>query len=446
METLARRFAQALDPYQVERLRGGVPELGWYAPVLKLKPTSIEQIVELLRVANEENAVVVPTGNGSALHLGNLPSQVDALLSLRGLGATLDFEPRDLTVVAQAGRTLTALQEELGRAGQFLGVDPPNHRHATLGGIVATNQSGPLRRMYGSPRDLTLGVKVVLPDGSVVKGGGRVVKNVAGYDTTKLHVGGLGTLGVIVEVSFRLHPLPETYGGLLATFRSWEDATTAAHNVVHSTLQPMFVEVLNLGDAMWSHRAEKAFVPALLVGFGGRRESVDAQTERSQAIATDNEARSADRLDAADVTRWHGLIAAALDAAHRDGTSVVCRVGTVLAGVRFAWETVARLAEARSVDVQCVAHYGNGIVLCRMRPSDAPTVVEMVESLRKEMAPFHGSVVVESAPDEVKRLLDVWGPPTGPLAWMRLLRSRVDPHRVLNRGRFLHGLDDAPVS
>jgi glycolate oxidase FAD binding subunit len=441
-ETLSRRFAQVLDPYQVERVRGGVPVLAADDAVLKLKPTSVEQVAAILRVANEERAVLVPTGNGSALHLGNLPSQVDALLSLRGLGGTVDFEPKDLTVVAQAGRMLATLQDELGRAGQFLALDPPNHRRATLGGIVATNQSGPLRRTYGAPRDLTLGVKVVLPDGSVVKGGGRVVKNVAGYDTTKLHVGGLGTLGVIVEAAFRLHPLPETYGGALATFRSWEDATDAANGIIHSELHPLFVEVLNLGDSAWDNNASNAFVPALLVAFAGRKDAVDYQTSRVHAIASEHNVRSADALDAHDVSRWHALIAAVVDAAHHDERVIVCRVGTVIADVRATLETVSRLAESRSVDVQSLAHYANGIVLSRMRPDDAESVVDMVEHLRKEMAPLNGSVVVESAPGEVKRLLDVWGSPASPLAWMRLIKSRFDPRRVLNRGRFIRGLDD----
>lgn len=443
-ETLSRRFAQVLDPYQVEWVRGGVPELGCDGALPKLKPTSVEQVAALLRIANEEEAALVPTGNGSAMHFGNLPTAVDALLCLKGMSGTVDFEPKDLTVVAQAGRSLAALQDELGRAGQFLALDPPNHRRATVGGMVATNQSGPLRRMYGSPRDLTLGVKVVLPDGTVVKGGGRVVKNVAGYDTTKLHVGSLGTLGVIVEAAFRLHPLPETYGGALIAFRSWDDAAQMADEIVHSELHPTFLEALNLGDGAWGDGARSAFAPAIVVAFGDRRDAVDYQAARVLKIASTRNAVSADRLDAQDILRWHALVAAVVDAAHRDENAVVIRVGTVIAGVRDTLRTLSRLAESRSVDVQSLARYANGIVLCRMRSDDAPALVEMVERLRKEMPPLNGTVVVESGPGEVKRLLDVWGSPTSPLAWMRLLKSRLDPRRVLNRGRFIGGLDDAP--
>lgn len=443
-DVLSRRFAQVLDPYQVERLPQGVLELGVEGILLKLKPTSVEQIAALLRVANEEDAVLVPTGNGSALHLGNLPSRVDALLSLRGLGGTVDFEPRDLTVVVQAGRALTALQEELGRAGQFLALDPPNHPRATIGGIVATNQTGPLRRMYGSPRDLTLGVRVVLPEGEVIKGGGRVVKNVAGYDTTKLHVGGLGTLGVIVEAAFRLHPLPETYGGVLATFRRWEEVFEAAESIVHSELEPLFLETLNLGDEMWNPGASRGFVPALLVGFGGRKEAVEHQTKRAGALAWERNAQANEVLDASDVRRWHALLSAVLDTAHRDEKGVVCRVGTTIRGIRIALETLHRLAEAHSVGVQSLAHYANGIVVSRLCSENTGDLVEVIENLRREVALERGHVVVESAPGEVKQHLDVWGPPTGPLAWMRQIRHRFDPRRILNRGRFLRGLDEEP--
>lgn len=441
-DVLSRRFAQVLDPSQVERLPQGVPELGVEKALLKLKPTSVEQITAILRVANEEDAVLVPTGNGSALHLGNLPPRVDALLSLLGLGGIVDFEPRDLTVVVQAGRTLSDLQKELGRAGQFLAFDPPNHHRATIGGIVATNQTGPLRRMYGSPRDLTLGVRVVLPEGEVVKGGGRVVKNVAGYDTTKLHVGGLGTLGVIVEAAFRLHPLPETYGGVLATFRTWEEVCETADHIVHSELQPLFLEVIHLGDEMWNLGVPRTFAPTLLVGFGGRKETVEYQTKRGRTLASERNAPAHETLDASDITRWHGLIGAVIEAAHRDEKGIVCRVGTTIRGVSVALETLHRLAEAASVSVQCIAHYANGIVISRLCSENTTALVEVVDNLRREMAPWSGSVVVESAPGEVKRRLDVWGPPTSPLAWMRQIRDRFDPRRVLNRGRFLRGLDE----
>lgn len=438
-EALYRTLSSVLG--KVEILQDGFPPLAISHPVIAVHPETVEQVAEVLRIASAERAPVVPLGNGSALHRGNLPADAVLLLSTRRLSATIDYEPRDLTVIAQAGKPLSALQEELGRHGQFLALDPPNADRATLGGIVSTNASGPLRRAYGTPRDLTLGLKAVLADGTVVKGGGRTVKNVAGYDTTKLFVGSLGTLGVVVEAAFRLHPLPESEAGVLGAFETWEAVIQSANRLAHSELQPRVLELLNLNDASWAEDQAATFAPSVLVGFGGPEATVAYQVERAQSLLGETGARELWTFDAEGARNWRRRLGDALSAAYADENAVVCRIGTVMTETLATLEAATQLADTARIGVQCRCHYGNGVVFGVFRPvSSADDLGQLIERLRKEMATREGHVVVESAPGGVKRLLDVWGPPTGPLDLMRQLKERLDPDRLLNRGRFIWGV------
>ncbi|MBT5534843.1 FAD-binding oxidoreductase, partial [Candidatus Poribacteria bacterium] len=280
-------FARALGSDAVTVDADGVLALGVEVPTVRVAPHSVEQVADALRIAREHDAVVVPTGSGSALSLGNLPRGDVVLLSTGKLDKTLDYEPRDLTAIVEAGKTLASIQEETAAEHQMLALDPPNRASTSVGGLVATNASGPLRQAYGTPRDLCLGTTVVLSDGAVVKCGGRVVKNVAGYDTTRLYVGSMGTLGVVVDASFRLHPVPEKTAVVVGVGADWADAVDLARRVVEGRVEPRFVELLDLGDAHWVVEGVDGLAPAVVVGFGGSEAQVEHQVERtSEALAS----------------------------------------------------------------------------------------------------------------------------------------------------------------
>src|SRR4051812_47178313 len=178
----------------------------------------VAEVSQVVREANESNQVVIPRGGGTRMGLGFPPTAADVLLHTTNLDRVVDYEPADLTLTIEAGATLEEVQELLRPEGQFLALDPPLASQSTLGGIIASNASGPLRLAYGSARDLVIGTRVVNADGISTKAGGRVVKNVAGYDLNKLYIGSLGTVGIVVELSFKLWPLPHAEATLLASF------------------------------------------------------------------------------------------------------------------------------------------------------------------------------------------------------------------------------------
>ena len=178
------------------------------SPRIVVMPATPHEVAAVLETANASGAAVLPRGGGTQTALGMPPQRYDVALDLKRLNGVVEYEPADLTVTVEAGMRLSELQKLLGEKGQWLPLDPPLPDEATIGGVLATNVSGPARLRYGSSRDLVIGMTVALASGEVVKSGGRVVKNVAGYDLAKLHIGALGTLGVIVQAVFKVAPLP----------------------------------------------------------------------------------------------------------------------------------------------------------------------------------------------------------------------------------------------
>ncbi|MDE3077934.1 MAG: FAD-binding oxidoreductase, partial [Chloroflexota bacterium] len=198
-------------------------ELGLYAvdgmaPKVVAYPKTAEQVAEIVRVAAAHRWAVIPRGGGTIIELGGIPRAVDVVICTTDMNRMLEYEPADLTCTVQAGMRLSELQARLSEHGQFLALDPPLPDKATIGGIVAANSSGPLRLRYGTCRDLLIGVRVVNPDGSITKGGGKVVKNVSGYDMCKLYTSSLGTIGIILEATFKLWPLPACESTVVASY------------------------------------------------------------------------------------------------------------------------------------------------------------------------------------------------------------------------------------
>src|SRR2546422_2491144 len=185
-------------------------------PHIRCAPQDTSQLSAALRICGESGAAVIPWGGGTAMHWGNPPTHADVVVSLEHLNRLVEHDDANLTATVQAGMCVAPLQDLLAARGQFLAIDPPDPPHATIGGTVAANINGPRRLAYGGVRDLVIGMKMVLASGEQIKAGGKVVKNVAGYDMCKLFVGSLGTLGVITEVTFKMAPLPETFRTIVA--------------------------------------------------------------------------------------------------------------------------------------------------------------------------------------------------------------------------------------
>jgi len=398
-----------------------------------VSPVAAEQVAGLLALAHEERLAVVPRGSGSALDLGRLPARVDVVLDLAGLDRVLDDNPDDLTISVEAGVLASGLAARLGRRGQWLPVDPPGGPGRTLGGLTATNAHGPLRFRYGTLRDLLLGVRFVQADGVVTWGGARVVKSVTGYDVPKLMVGALGTLGVLVELTVRLHPRPEFERTWLASFTSSSSAEAFVGLVLDSTLQPNRIELLN--EPALRACAVPTAPAAIAVAIGSVEAAVDEQGVRLGELARQASGRPAPAPD----NFWERYDRAF--ARPRDG--VVLQVGT-LPGRLAA--TVAAIERGRSsretgASIMIAGCAALGALRVVLGGAALEGAAALIERLRGVVADFDGSVVVQAGPAALRAAIDPWGP-VAPEAFalMRGLRDEFDPRRVLNPGRFVGGL------
>jgi glycolate oxidase FAD binding subunit len=412
-------------------------------PGMAVFPGSVEQVSATLAACSKAKAAVIPWGGGAHMGLGGVPKKVDVVLALRRMNQVLDHEPGDMTSTVQAGMIVDDFQSRLGRHGQFLSLDPPGAGRATIGGILAANASGPHRLRYGTARDLLIGLRVVHADGTVTKGGAKVVKNVTGYDMNKLYVGSLGTLGVIVEATFRLHPIPTTERTWVASFSTAAKAREAIGRILGSPLVPSAVELLNDTAA-----AEVARQPSpvsglrgvlLAVAIASVPEAVEAQLQSAQTMA--RESSGALILEGA---VHEAFWAAVRNFGPGEGAAMVLKASVLLTKVAEAIERGEHLAAQRGLRVAIISEAGTGILRYYFRGDDdadgLKRLAEVVDPLRAFAVEAKGSLVVLQAPPEVKAVVDVWGPAGKGFTLMRGLKEQFDPGHILNPGRFVGGL------
>ncbi len=402
----ARRAVAAVtevrDPAGSEAV-DGVP------PGLVARPGDTAQVAEVMRAAAAHGLTVVPRGAGTKLGWGHPPRSVDVLLDLSAMAQVLDHQAGDLIAEAEAGTPLHSLQEQCGREGQRLVVDEmvPG---TTVGGMLATNTSGPQRMLVGTARDLLIGVTMVRADGVVAKAGGRVVKNVAGYDLGKLLIGSFGTLGVITEAIFRLHPVPEASRWVSAPVADPADADQLARTVVHSQVVPHAVEVDVDADGVGS-------VSVLVAG----RETAVEQRAAAVASMLGGRATQSDEPPGGWATHpWH------------EG-EVALKLTCVLSGVRQV------LATAEKVRARVRGSAGTGVLHAALPGGSPEEVGPAVDRLRAACVAQGGSAVVLDGPAGLKASLDLWGEVPA-LDLMRRVKDQFDPEHRLAPGRFVGGI------
>jgi glycolate oxidase FAD binding subunit len=413
---------------QHTRAGGAADEVDGLRPSLVAEPGTVEQVADVMNAASQGGLRVVVRGGGTKLGWGAPPSALDLVLATTRLDRVLEHAAGDLVVRAQPGVRLAELQRGLAPAGQMLALDPPE-AGATLGGVVASAASGPRRLRYGTPRDLLIGSTVVLPDGTVAHSGGKVVKNVAGYDLGKLLAGSFGTLAVLVEVIFRLHPLPAARGMVVAEVATPERAGSCVRALSASTLVPSAVEL------DWPDAAGPGFLSVLVEGVAP---GVEAQTGAAAGMLGEHaRARVLEpgELDAA-VAALGALPWTSDPPAEALGVKLAC-VPTGLPGALTAlWE----VAGAHGLDAQVSAHAAVGVLRAALRGGDAGARAALVGDLRGRLALAGAAVVVQQAAPEVKRAVDVWGPAGDALGLMRRVKRQFDPAGVLSPGRFVGGI------
>jgi glycolate oxidase FAD binding subunit len=411
-------------------------------------PATYEQAARCLAVADRVGAAVAPRGGGTKAGLGNRPRRCDLIVSTERLNQIVEYAPANLTVIAQAGVTLAALQATLGASGQQLPLDPPNGDRATLGGIVATNASGPWRLGYGSPRDLVIGTCAATTSGTLVRAGGKVVKNVAGYDLNKLYIGSLGTLVLAVEIGFKIAPKPAQQISVLGHFPTLGGAGEAIRTIVRSPLQPTALDLLNERAAQplrasVPFRTEGGYLLAALgtaPGDGASRQRDDL----TRLFRAAGAAATTDLAGTASQAFWTEVAAGTRDLAETRTVraKVAVPIGRVPQALNRLEEEGAFFGEPPAIG----AHAGSGGLSVTWRLPEVAlngrsiaTAASLAE-LRSTCRAMGGSLVIEACPPSLKDHLDVWGDVGPALAIMRQLKATLDPNGILNPGRFVGGI------
>ena len=397
-----------------------------------LTPATQEETQVAVQDAFRQGTPVYTIGGGTSLDYG-LPARQPGLgLSLTGLNRVVDYPARDLTITVEAGMTLAALRDTLAAENQWLPIDAPQSATATLGGLIATNFSGPRRFGYGTMRDYLIGVTAIDGRGVLFHGGGRVVKNVAGYDFCKLLIGSLGTLGVVVQATLKVTPQPEASALLVHPLANLAEAEPLLEALVNSRTTPVAVELL-AGPA-WS--ADPALAPlptsqALVVGLEGTGPEV--QYMQRQLLQEWEQLGAQGR--AVSPSHVPGLWERMTEfAAERQGLVVQASV------VPSAVVGLAQKIQSIAGDVSILAHAGSGTVVARLpsiEPADvAPT---MIRTIQPAVRAANGSVTALALPAEAERTRQVvWGPATEGEPLMRSVKEQFDPQGLLNPGRFIY--------
>lgn len=414
-------------------------------PACVLYPQTQEELAAAVAYAYEHQWSLMPVGHATKLHWGGVSPQVDVLISTARLNRLIDHAVGDLTVTAEAGMSFADLQAHLRDRHQQVGIDPAYGDRATLGGIVATANTGSWRQRYGGIRDMLIGISFVRPDGLLAKAGGQVVKNVAGYDLMKLMTGAYGTLGIMTQVTFRVYPIPPVSQTVLFA-GSAEAIATLAERIFVSTLTPTQFDVLSpylMQQLQLS--PDKGQAMGLLVRFQSISVSVEQQVRQVQAIAHDVESTCGESGPNSSVLHtiliepqaqlplWRRLRETMESAPAK--IPVTCKIGVEpCRGV----EILDQLDALLPVRAIAQIHRGSGIGVLRLDGDS--TVPQALLRLRQQCEAFGGYLTVLEAPPAWKRQIDVWGYPGNALPIMRQIKQQFDPEGRLSPNRFVGGL------
>lgn len=389
-------------------------------------PSTVEEFAAVVACAKQNHWRLLPCGQGTKLHWGGLAQNIQIVVSTARLNQLIEHASGDLTVTAEAGLSLATLQHTLATAGQFLPVDPAYPDQATLGGIVATADTGALRQRYGGIRDLLIGLSLVRSDGQIARAGGRVVKNVAGYDLMKLMTGSYGTLGILTQLTFRIYPLPATAATVVLT----GDAVTLEKirtMVLASALTPTSLDLLS-----------SAWVKQLGLGAGmglvARFQSMDvsvAQQVQQLVQAGESSGLMATTLQGDDDANLWRQLQAPMPNPPQDAM-ITCKIGIA------PDQTVAALNRIETLSAAGLVNFHAGSGLGALHLPLLPT--EALVNLRQFCQAHSGFLTVLAAPTELKQQIDIWGASGNALPLMQRLKAQFDPNDLLSPRRFIGGI------
>jgi glycolate oxidase FAD binding subunit len=392
-------------------------------PKFVVEPATAEEVTAVLRWANTNSVALAARGNGTKAGWGAPPRALDVVVSLGKMKRVIEHAWGDMTATVEPGCTVAELERTLAQHGQRLAVEPLFGERATIGGIVAANDNGPCRVRFGSLRDLIIGVTLALPDKTLARSGGKVVKNVAGYDLPKLATGSLGTLGIITQAIFRLHPLPRTERTLSFQFATVAAANQAALALLDSVLTFTGLQLRSSGRSLCT----------LDVRFEGIENAVEEQAQRAGHIVGNLSSVAGGSLLPAESGQWQSSTAL-----WEGSPGSICRFSVLPTEVGSFVDRARSLAEPAAVRTRTIAQ-AVGVGLLRLDgPPDA--LLPIIRALRTLAAARYGSVVVLHAPGELYSQLDPWGEVGTAVGIMRRMKQQFDPKGILNPGRFVGGI------
>ena len=413
------------------------------SPSAAVRPGSAEEVAEIVKFAGREKLALVATGARTKLEMGMPPRRYDFALDMTRLDRVAAYDPGDLTLSVEAGTPLRRIAAELAAHGQFLPLEVPFADRATAGGTIASGVDSPLRQAYGTARDFVLGMEFVTGDGAAAKSGGRVVKNVSGYDIHKLMIGSLGTLGVITRINFRTFPLPRTTRTLMAAFRGSPSACAFRKAIAQSVLRPRSLDILRLGaHAGVSFEKDRWLVA---VSFSGDGNVLERDQRELEILAEDSGGSSLESFvelqgDAeTNTTRFISNFPVAIRepapwaAIFKISTlpTELVEVARALESIQMPWVVLMR---------------GLGVAYLALMPSDGSE--GSLRALKQECARIFGlagrppwrHVTLAWCPAALKSEIDVWGPLPADFPLMKKLKAVFDPGEVLSPGRFVGGI------
>lgn len=422
------------------------------APKVVIFPSDTEQVARVIEYANRKNLTIIPWGSGSKVAMGIPPERLDLVIGTSRLNQIVDIDAANLTSTVQAGVTFKEIQSRLTSKeyGCYLPMDPPFCNSATIGGILASNSTGPRRLLYGLPRDIVLGVRFVAPNGEIVGSGGKTVKNVSGYDISKLMIGSAGTLGILCETTLRLLPLPERMETLLLSYESLSTAAAFVNRVFESSLLPAAVEVMDSGsfsnvgmDGAIRISAGDQVVAIALEGFA---EAVTRMGIEMKEMAQ----KTGSMVEVLLREEKHNIFWSAISNLVPSMVERFPRLITLQLNFPISeWERMMAFVEetmvGSSLEHAILTHAGSGVSLINVLIGQEDNVItgRAIKAIEKLFA--HGRdagscLVVQRAPTHVKGDLPTWGEAGSDLPMMKRIKQRLDPSGVMNPGRFVGGL------
>lgn len=393
-----------------------------FFPNYLIFPHTNSILAQIVKLSHQNQWGILPTGNGSKLSWGNLSKNINLVISTSKLNQVIDYAVEDLTITVQSGMKLADLQAILAQKGQFLPIDATYPECATIGGIIATADSGSLRQRYGGVRDLVLGLSFVRFDGEIAKAGGKVVKNVAGYDLMKLFTGSYGTLGIITEVTFRLYPLPENSSTLVITGNA-EDLAKFRQIIVSSGLtptaadliSPFLVQHLEIGDKM-----------GLIIRFQSIQESVNNQVNQIESLATNLNLKVSLYNDNEEKQLWQKV--KEIITIPKSESAITCKIGIL------ASESINLFSKFNHLGLINISTGIGRIYL------DAENPLNVLTEIRNFCENNQGFLTILESPVIIKEQIEPWGYTGNAIEIMQKLKHKFDPQNIFKSSHFIKNI------